>query len=68
MSQDPLFIIVAVAVLAVLGILLLGIGSFGRGGEAAAKTSNKYMRWRIYAQAIAIVVILIFVFFRRMGG
>lgn len=68
MFQDPLFIIVIVSVLLVLGILLLGIGSFGRGGEAAAKTSNKYMRWRIYAQAAAIVLILLFVFFRRTGG
>jgi len=26
------------------------------------------MRWRIIAQAVAVVLILIFVFFRRMGG
>lgn len=68
MLSDPLFLIVAVAVLVVLGILLLGISSFGRGGEAASKTSNKYMRWRIYAQAVAIALILVFVYFRRTGG
>ncbi|WOI56666.1 twin transmembrane helix small protein [Palleronia sp. LCG004] len=68
MTSDPLFLLVVVAVLAVLAILILGISSFGRGGEDNAKTSNKYMRWRIYAQALAVVVILIFVYFRRMGG
>lgn len=68
MLSDPLFVIVAVAVLVVLGILLLGIGSFGRGGEQASKTSNKYMRWRIYAQGVAILLILVFVYFHRAGG
>lgn len=68
MFADPLFLIVFAAVLVVLVILLMGIGSFGRGGEQAGKTSNKYMRWRIYAQAVAIVLILVFVFFRRTGG
>lgn len=68
MFSDPLFILVVIAVLAVLAILLMGISSFGKGGENNAKQSNKYMRWRIYAQGIAIVVILIFVFFRRMGA
>ncbi len=68
MTSDPFFILVVVAVLVVLAILLLGISSFGRGGEANARQSNKYMRWRIYAQAVAVVVILIFVYFRRMGG
>lgn len=68
MFSDPLFLVAAAAVLVVLGILLLGIGSFGRGGEANSKTSNKLMRWRIYAQAVAIALILVFVFFRRMGS
>ncbi|TDL76278.1 twin transmembrane helix small protein [Palleronia sediminis] len=65
MLADPLFLIVAASLLVVLVILAIGVGNFGRGGEAAAKNSNKYMRWRIYAQAVAIVVILAFVFFRQ---
>jgi Hypoxia induced protein conserved region. len=68
MFEDPLFILVAVAVLAVLGILLVGIGGFAKGGDFNKKHANRIMRYRIYAQAIAVVVILIFVFFRRMGG
>lgn len=68
MLQDPLFILVAIATLAVLGILLVGIGGFAKGGEFNRKHANRIMRYRILAQALAIVVILVFVFFRRMGG
>ena len=68
MFSDPLFLLVLAVCLAVAAILILGISGFGKPGPDAAKRSNKYMRWRIYAQAIAVVVILIFVFFRRMGG
>ena len=65
MADDPLFILVAVACLIVLGILLLGVGSFGKGGEFNRKNANKIMRWRIGAQAVAVVLILIYVYFRR---
>lgn len=68
MLSDPLFIIAAIACLGVLFILMLGIGSFGKGGEFNRKNSNKLMRWRIYAQAAAVALIILFVFLRRMGG
>ncbi|MXQ08058.1 twin transmembrane helix small protein [Alphaproteobacteria bacterium GH1-50] len=67
MLQDPLFIIVGIACLIVLGILLTGVGGFAKGGDFNKKHANKIMRWRIYAQAIAIVLILIFVLVRRGG-
>ena len=68
MANDPLFWLMAVAVLAVLGILMLGIGSFGKGGEWNRKNANKIMRWRIGAQFVAVMLILLFVWIRRMGG
>ena len=68
MLSDPLFIVVAISVLIVLAVLLFGIGTFAKGGEFNRKYANKIMRYRILAQAIAVVVILGFVFFRRMGG
>lgn len=68
MAKDPLFIIVAIACLAVLVILLIGIGGFAKGGDFNKKHANKIMRYRIIAQAVAVALILIFVFFRRMGG
>ncbi|MGG7645097.1 twin transmembrane helix small protein [Rhodovulum sp. YNF3179] len=68
MANDPLFYVVAAAVLLVLVILMIGIAGFAKGGEFNRKHSNRIMRYRIVAQAVAIVVILIFVFIRRMGG
>lgn len=66
LMQDPLFIVVAIAVLIVLGILLTGIGGFAKGGDFNRKHANRLMRYRIYAQAVAVVLILIFVAIR--GG
>ncbi len=68
MANDPLFWLVAVAVLIVLGILLLGIGAFGKGGEFNRKNANKIMRWRIGAQFVAVLLILLYVYLRRQGG
>ncbi len=68
MLQDPFFIVVAVAVLLVLVILLFGIGGFARGGEFNRKHANRIMRYRIAAQAVAVVLILAFVLIRRGTG
>lgn len=67
MTRDPLFIIAAIACLAVLVILMIGIGGFAKGGEFNRKHSNRLMRYRIIAQAIAVALILLFVFFWRGG-
>lgn len=67
LSKDPLFIIVAIACLVVLGILLTGIGGFAKGGDFNRKHANRIMRYRIYAQFAAIVLILLFVLIRRGG-
>ena len=68
MKDDPLFYLRALAMLAGVGILTFGIGSFGKGGEFAHKYSNKMMRWRIIAQFIAVVFIVLFVWLRDNGG
>lgn len=68
MWQDPLFIVVVVACLAVVVILMIGIGGFARGGEFNRKHANRLMRYRIAAQAVAVLLILVFVFFRGSGG
>lgn len=67
MLNDPLFLIVAIACLAVLGILMLGIGGFAKGGEFNKKHANRIMRWRIGAQFVAVVLILLFVWIRSKG-
>ena len=62
MKDDPLFIIVILSLAVVATILLVGIGSFGRGGEFNRKYANKIMRLRILAQFIAVILILLFVY------
>ncbi len=68
MLQDPLFIVVIIAVFIVLGILLTGIGGFAKGGDFNRKHANRIMRYRIYAQFVAVALILIFVLVRGSGG
>ena len=67
MLHDPLFIVAAIATLGVAAILMFGIGSFTKGGEFNRKNANKIMQARIIAQALAVVLILAFVYFRRMN-
>ncbi|EBA12167.1 twin transmembrane helix small protein [Roseobacter sp. CCS2] len=68
MADDPLFWLMSLSVLIVLGILMWGMGSFGKGGEYNRKHANKIMRWRIGAQLLAVVMILIFVYLRGEGS
>ncbi|MCE6967805.1 twin transmembrane helix small protein [Cereibacter sphaeroides] len=67
MLQDPLFVVIALAVGGVLVILAIGIGGFARGGDFNRKHGNRLMRWRIIAQAVAIALILLVVAVRQSG-
>lgn len=67
MRDDPMFYVVAAACLGVLVILMIGIGGFAKGGEFNKKHANKIMRWRIGAQFIAVLLILLFVWMRTGG-
>jgi len=66
MFNDPLFILVAIALLVVVVILARGISYFGKGGVEAAKKSNKMMQLRILAQFVAVVLVILFIWLR--GG
>tara|TARA_B100000963_G_scaffold87413_1_gene75038 strand:+ start:273 stop:479 length:207 start_codon:yes stop_codon:yes gene_type:complete len=68
MSQDPLFILIILSMAAVLIILMVGIGGFGRGGEFNRKYANKIMRLRIIAQFLAVAIILLFVYLSGSRG
>ena len=59
--MDFLYIIVVVAILAVLIVLMIGLGCFTTGGNFNRKYANKLMRWRIILQAVAIGLILLFI-------
>lgn len=67
MFRDPLLLLVALAVMLVAGVLFFGVGTFGRGGEFNRRHANRIMRWRIYMQAAAIVLILLYVWLRGRG-
>jgi hypothetical protein len=61
MARDPLFIIAAIACLAVVAVLMVGVGGFARGGAFNRKYANKLMRLRLLMQFIAVVLIVLFV-------
>ena len=65
--QDPLFIVAAIAALIVLAILMLGVGSFAKGGDFNKRNANRIMRWRLGAQFVAVVVIVAFAYLRHRG-
>lgn len=56
-----LLIAILVAMLGVAVVLALGIGNFGKGGADGARKSNRMMWWRIGLQAVALVLIFLFV-------
>lgn len=64
MRDQPLFYVIVLAVLVVLAILVTGIGGFARGGEFNRRNGNRLMRWRIIAQAVAVALILLFLWLR----
>lgn len=68
MFKDPASILILVAVLIVVGILTSGIIGFSKGGDFNRKHANRIMRYRIYAQAVAIALIVIVVYLRKSGG
>lgn len=58
MSQT-LLVISLIACLAVLAVLLFGVGTFAKGGDFNRKHANKIMRWRIIAQAVAVALLVL---------
>ncbi|MED5531717.1 MAG: twin transmembrane helix small protein [Pseudomonadota bacterium] len=65
--SSPLLIITLIACLLVLLVLMLGIGSFAKGGQFGKKYSNRLMRLRIILQALAVLLIITFVLFDKKG-
>ena len=65
MAKDPLFLVAALACLAVVAVLMIGIGGFARGGDFNRKYANKIMRLRLLLQFVAVVLIVAFVYFTR---
>jgi len=64
MPTDPLFIVIILAVVAVVIVLMLGLGGFASGGAFNKRNSNKLMRYRILAQFVAVLLIVLYVYLR----
>ena len=58
-------ILVGIAVFAVAVVLCLGLYTLFKGGNTARTWSNKLMRIRILAQAIAVVIIMAVLYFSQ---
>jgi hypothetical protein len=56
-------IIVAIALAAVALILIAGVSTMFVGSEFARKWSNRLMRYRVLAQFIAILIIMLVLYF-----
>jgi hypothetical protein len=63
---DWLFYLGIAACFATLGVLLFGIGGFGT-GKITPRGQNRLMRWRIIAQATAVVLLVIAVLAAQGG-
>lgn len=61
---DTFFIFAILACVAVVIVLMLGLGGFAGGGAFNKKNANKLMRYRIGAQFVAVLLILGYVLVR----
>ncbi|GAB5435426.1 MULTISPECIES: twin transmembrane helix small protein [Roseobacteraceae] len=66
--ENLVFVVMLGAMFAVVLVLAIGIGGFGAGGKFNAKYANKMMRLRILFQAIAVILIVLYVYLRGQGG
>ena len=55
-----MFFLIPIALIATALILGVGIYSLGKGGVFAKENSNRLMRYRVAAQAIAIGIVALF--------
>ena len=66
MTPDKIILVIALAIVA--GILGWGVMTMARGGDYNVKNSNRIMRYRIIFQAVALIVILGRIWWRRSTG
>jgi sugar phosphate permease len=55
-----IFSLLVIAMALTLGVLLLGVFSMARGGQFDKRNANRFMRWRVIMQGIAILLFVIF--------
>lgn len=58
-------IMMVLALLAVLGALGGGLYSMARGGEYNKRNANRFMRWRVILQGVALVILAVGIYATR---
>ena len=66
--SGTVFALLIVVLILVVAILFLGLFSMARGGEFNRKYGNVFMRLRVGAQFVAVVLVLILVFLMSRGN
>jgi hypothetical protein len=66
--DDPMYLLVVLAIVSVVVVLAVGLAGFAAGGEFNRKYGNKLMRLRLLFQFIAVGLILLYIFLRGQGG
>lgn len=59
--MKPLVIFIILAALVTLGVLFAGVFTMARGRDVTGRKSNKLMQMRVVAQAVTLVLIIIFI-------
>jgi len=65
--MGALYYLIIFVCLAVMVVLMIGLGGFTKGGDFNQKYANKIMRWRIGLQAIAVALIIIYALIQTRG-
>jgi len=58
-------VLVIVALGVVLAILLAGLFVMAMGGQTSKQWSNRLMRYRVLAQAVAILIVIVVLYFMQ---
>lgn len=66
MSIDQIILIAALLIVA--AILGWGVLTMARGGDYNVKNSNRIMRYRIIFQAVALIIIISLMWYRKTNG
>ena len=69
--SEYLLYLAAAACLVTFGVLAIGVGGFGskgREGVEGARFSNRLMRYRILAQFVAVILLMLTVWAIRSGN
>jgi hypothetical protein len=62
-----IFTLLILAMGATLVVLFMGLFSMARGGEFAKRNSNRFMRWRVILQGVAVLLFVLFMMLWHRG-